>query len=38
MIAALIGRAAFHAAVERYPRARLTLHQGAGVVLKLPSD
>jgi hypothetical protein len=26
----MIGRAAFHAAVEQYPRTRLTLRQGAG--------
>jgi hypothetical protein len=32
----LIGHAAFHAAVEQYPRARLTLRQGARVILKYP--
>ncbi len=32
----MIGHAAFHAAVEQYPRARLTLRQGARVILKSP--
>ena len=32
----MIGHAAFHAAVEQYPRTRLTLRQGARVVLKWP--
>jgi hypothetical protein len=32
----MIGHAAFHAAVEQYPRARLTLRQGARVILKYP--
>jgi hypothetical protein len=27
---------AFHAAVEQYPRSRLTLRQGARVILKYP--
>ena len=32
----MIGHAAFHAAVEQYPRNRLTLRQGARVILKYP--
>jgi hypothetical protein len=32
----MIGQAAFHAAVEQYPRTRLTLRQGARVTLKSP--
>ena len=32
----MIGHAAFHAAVEQYPRSRLTLRQGARVILKHP--
>jgi hypothetical protein len=32
----LIGHAAFHAAVEQYPGASLTLRQGARVILKSP--
>jgi hypothetical protein len=32
----MIGHAAFHAAVEQYPGARLTLRQGARVILKRP--
>jgi hypothetical protein len=32
----MIGRAAFQAAVEQYPRNRLTLRQGARVILKYP--
>jgi hypothetical protein len=32
----MIGHAAFHAAVEQYPRSRLTLRQGARVILKWP--
>ena len=32
----LIGHAAFHAAVEQYPGARLTLRQGTRVILKRP--
>jgi hypothetical protein len=31
-----IGHAAFHAAVEQYPRSQLTLRQGARVILKWP--
>jgi hypothetical protein len=30
----MIGRAAFHAAVEQYPQNRLTLRQGTRVILK----
>jgi hypothetical protein len=30
----VIGRAAFHAAVEQYPGTRLTLRQGIRVILK----
>jgi hypothetical protein len=32
----MIGHAAFHAAVEQYPGASLTLRQGARVILKSP--
>ena len=32
----MIGQAAFRAAVEQYPRSRLTLRQGARVILKYP--
>ena len=32
----LIGHAAFHAAVEQYPRTRLTWRQGARVILQYP--
>ena len=32
----MIGHAAFHAAVEQYPGTRLTLRQGARVILKSP--
>ena len=32
----MIGHAAFPAAVEQYPGARLTLRQGARVILKRP--
>jgi hypothetical protein len=32
----MIGQAAFHAAVEQYPDASLTLRQGARVILKSP--
>jgi hypothetical protein len=32
----VIGHAAFHAAIEQYPRSRLTLRQGARVILKYP--
>jgi hypothetical protein len=32
----MIGHAAFHAAVKQYPRSRLTLRQGARVILKYP--
>ena len=32
----MIGHAAFHAAVEQYPRSRITLRQGAPVILKSP--
>ena len=32
----MIGRAAFQAAVEQYPRTRLTLRQGARVILESP--
>jgi hypothetical protein len=32
----MIGHSAFHAAVEQYPRARVTLRQGARVILKYP--
>ncbi len=32
----MIGHAAFHAAVERYPQNRLTLRQGTRVILKYP--
>ena len=32
----MIGQAAFHAAVDEYPGARLTLRQSARVVLKYP--
>src|SRR5580704_10708713 len=32
----MVGRAAFHAAVEQYPRSWLTLRQGARVILKSP--
>ena len=32
----MIGRAAFHAAVEQYPGASLTLRQGTRVILKSP--
>ena len=32
----MIGHAAFHAAVEQYPRASLTLRQGTRVILKHP--
>jgi hypothetical protein len=32
----MIGHAAFHAAVEQYPEARLTLRQDARVILKSP--
>jgi hypothetical protein len=31
-----IGHAGSHVAVEQYPRERLTLRQGAGVILKYP--
>ena len=33
---AMIGHAAFHAAVEQYPNTSLTLRQGARVILKSP--
>jgi hypothetical protein len=32
----MVGHAAFHAAVEQYPRTRLTLRHGARVILKSP--
>jgi hypothetical protein len=32
----MIGHAAFHAAVEQYPRTRLTLRHGARIILKSP--
>ena len=32
----MVGRAAFSAAVDQYPRTRLTLRQGARVILKSP--
>jgi hypothetical protein len=32
----MIGHAAFHAAVEQFPRSRLTLRQGARLILKYP--
>jgi hypothetical protein len=32
----MIGHAAFHEAVKQYPRTRLTLRQGARVILKSP--
>ena len=32
----MIAHAAFHAAVEQYPGTRLTLRQGARVILKSP--
>ena len=32
----MIGHAAFHTAVEQYPGTRLTLRQGARVILKWP--
>ena len=34
----MIGHAAFHAAIEQYPGASLTLRRGAKVILKAPGD